>query len=156
METVGLGLYYEDLPIGRTFRTIGRTITETDLVNFIGCTGLVEVIFTDAEYREKESEIKGRVVPGVLVYSLIEGLLVQATMQRTGLALLRVEFDIHAPVFVGDTVHGEIEVIEARLSRSRPNCGLIRSRNRVVNQAGTLVQTYNVLRMVRARGEGGK
>ena len=154
METVGLGLQLEDLPVGRQFKSIGRTITETDVVNFISCTGLLEVIFTDEEYRKEHSEIKGRVVPGVLVYSLAEGLLVRATMQHTGLALLHLDFTIHKPVFVGDTIHVEVEVIEARRSRSRPNVGIVRSRNQVFNQKGDLVQTYVTLRMVRARSDG--
>jgi len=41
-EVLGLGIYFEDLPIGRKFRTIGRTLTEADLVNFISVTGLTE------------------------------------------------------------------------------------------------------------------
>ena len=59
MDVLGLGLFYEDLPIGRTFRTIGRTITETDIINFVTCTGMVEVLFTDFEFQDKESDIKG-------------------------------------------------------------------------------------------------
>ena len=46
LEYVGLGLFYEDLKIGRKFRTVGRTITEADLVAFINCTGLTEVLST--------------------------------------------------------------------------------------------------------------
>ena len=41
METVGLGLYFEDLPVGRQFKTIGRTVTEADITNFVNCTGMV-------------------------------------------------------------------------------------------------------------------
>ena len=55
METVGLGLYFEDLPIGRKFKTIGRTVTEADITNFVNCTGMVEVLFTNTEFlREKK------------------------------------------------------------------------------------------------------
>ena len=50
MDTVGLGLFFEDLPLGRQFRTVGRTVTEADIVNFVGCTGMVEVLFTDLEF----------------------------------------------------------------------------------------------------------
>ncbi len=46
METVGLGLYFEDVPVGRQFQTIGRTVTEADITNFVNCTGMVEVLFT--------------------------------------------------------------------------------------------------------------
>ena len=50
LEYVGLGLYWNELSVGQRFRTINRTITETDLVNFINATGLVEVIFTDVTF----------------------------------------------------------------------------------------------------------
>src|SRR5579863_10487388 len=151
MEVVGLGFYFEDLPIGRSFKTIGRTITEADIVNFVNCTGMVEVLFTDAEFLRTQSDIKGRVAPGALGYCIAEGLLVQATMQHTGYAFLNMELNVEAPVFAGDTIHVECEVIEARRSASRPNRGLVRTRNRVVKQDGSVVITYNPLRMVKAR-----
>ena len=69
MEFVGLGLYWNNLEIGQEFRTIGRTITEADLVNFISCTGMLEVIFTDVEYLASHGGISGRVVPGALAYT---------------------------------------------------------------------------------------
>ena len=63
METLGLGLHFEDLPVGRQFKTIGRTVTEVDIVNFVNCTGMVEVLFTNAEFMKNESDIKGRLAP---------------------------------------------------------------------------------------------
>ena len=83
METVGLGFHFEDLPIGRQFKTIGRTITDADITNFINATGMVESMFTDLEFLKTDSDIKGRVSPGALVYAFAEGLLVQSTMQHT-------------------------------------------------------------------------
>lgn len=76
MDIVGLGLFYEDLPMGRKFMTVGRTITETDIVNFVNCTGMTEVLFTDLEFIKTQSDIKGRPAPGALVYSFAEGLLI--------------------------------------------------------------------------------
>jgi hypothetical protein len=93
-EVLGLGLHFEDLPLGRKFRTIGRTVTEADLVNFIGVTGMTEVLFTNLEFLEHDSDIKRRVVPAALVYAFAEGLLVQATMQHTGFAFLHMELDV--------------------------------------------------------------
>lgn len=154
METVGLGFYFEDLPLGRTFRTISRTITDTDIVNFISCTGILESMFIDMEFQKETSDIKGRLAPGWLVLTTCEGLLAQATMQHTGFAFLHMEFNIERPVFSGDTVHVEVEVIEARRSKSRPERGLVRTRNRIVNQRGEVVQTYTPLRMIRARAAG--
>ncbi|HYZ22515.1 MAG TPA: MaoC/PaaZ C-terminal domain-containing protein [Rhodopila sp.] len=152
-EVLGLGLYFEDLPVGRKFRTIGRTLTEADLVNFIGVTGMTEVLFSNAEFLRTESDITQRVVPGAMVYSFAEGLLVHATMQHTGFAFLNMELDIKGPTFIGDTIHVECEVTESRRSSSRPNRGLVRTFNRVKKQDGSVVLTYNPLRMVKARTE---
>lgn len=151
METVGLGFHFEELPVGRQFRTVGRTVTEADIVNFINCTGMVEVLFTNTEYLKHESVIKGRLAPAALVYSFAEGLLVQATMQHTGLAFLGMELDVKGPVFAGDTIHVESEVIEACLSRSKPDRGLVRTRSSVVKHDGTVALVYTPLRLIKCR-----
>jgi acyl dehydratase len=153
VETVGTGFHFEDLPVGRRFRTIGRTITEVDIVSYVNCTGLTEVLFTDQEFRARDSAIKGRFAPAMLAYAIVEGLLAQATMQHTALAFLHMELDVLAPVFAGDTVHAEVEVVEARVSRSRPDRGLVRTRNDIVKQDGSKVLTYTPLRMVKRRAD---
>jgi acyl dehydratase len=154
METLGIGLHFEDATLGRKFRTIGRTVTEPDIVNFINCTGMTEVLFTNLEFLKQESDIKGRLAPGALVFCFAEGLLVQATMQHTGYAFLHMEFDIKGPVVAGDTIHVECEVIEARRSKNRPNRGLVRTRNVVRKQDGSVVLEYTPLRMMKARTNG--
>lgn len=154
METVGLGFCFEDLPLGRQFKTVGRTITESDVVNFINTVGMQEVLFMNVEFLKEDSHIKGRVAPGSLVFCMAEGLLTQATMQGTGFAFLGMQFDIKGPVFVGDTIHVECEVIEARRSKSQPNRGLVRTRNRIYKQDSTLVQEYTPLRMIKCRSAG--
>jgi acyl dehydratase len=149
METVGLGRYFEDLPLGTRFRTVGRTITESDIVHFIGCTGMVEVLFTNVEYLKHKSTIKQRIAPAVLVYAFSEGLLIQSVLQGTGIAFLGAEWTVHAPVAAGDTVHVEVEVIESRLTSKGK--GLVRTRNDVRKQDGTLAMTYTPLRMIERR-----
>jgi acyl dehydratase len=72
-------------------------------------------------------------------------------MQNTALALMNMEITMKAPVFVGDTIHGEVEILEARLSKSRPGRGLVRSRVNIVKQDGTVAITYTPLRMVKCR-----
>jgi acyl dehydratase len=151
VETVGLGFCFEDLPIGRTFRTIGRTVTEADITGFVNCTGMVEVLFTNLEFLRAESDIKQRPAPAALTYCFAEGLLVQSTMQHTGLAFLHMELDVKAPVFAGDTIHVECEVVEARLTRNRPGRGLVRTFNKVVKQDGGIALTYNPLRLIKCR-----
>jgi acyl dehydratase len=141
--------------VGRQFKTIGRTITEADITNFVTCTGMVEVLFTNLEFLAHESDIKQRLAPAALIYAFAEGLLVQSTMQHTGLAFLHMELNVENPVFAGDTVHAECEIIEARRSRSRPDRGLVRTRGRVAKQDGTTALTYTPLRMVRCRTADG-
>lgn len=153
-ELLGLGLCFEDLPQGRRFRTIGRTLTEADLVNFIGVTGMTEVLFSNTEFLRSESDISRRVVPGAMVYAFAEGLLVHATMQHTGFAFLNMELNVAGPTFAGDTIHVECEVVESRRSASRPNRGLVRTFNTVKKQDGSVAITYNPLRMVKARTTG--
>jgi acyl dehydratase len=155
METLGLGLYFEDLPVGRRFQTIGRTVTEADITNFVDCTGMVEVLFTNLEFLAHDSDVKGRLAPAALVYAFAEGLLVQATMQMTGLAFLHMELDVKGPVFAGDTIHAECEIIEARESKSRPGRGLVRTRVNVVKQDGSTALVYTPLRLVRCRSAAG-
>src|SRR6266571_602250 len=114
MKTVGIGFYWNDLAVGDRFKTLNRTITDADIVNFIGVTGMVETLFTDLTFTDHHGPIKGRVVPAACTYAMIEGLLIQSTMQTTGLALLEVEKKILKPVFAGDTVHAEVEVTAVR------------------------------------------
>ncbi len=150
MKTVGLGFYWNDLEVGDEFKTVGRTVTEADITNFVNCTGMVEVMFTNLEYLKERSSIKGRVAPAALVYSFAEGLLVQSTMQETGLAFLNMELDVSRPVLAGDTIHVEVEVTEARAT-SKGNRGLVRTLNKVVNQNGETVLTYTPLRLLAGR-----
>jgi acyl dehydratase len=154
MDLVGIGCYFQDMPVGRQYRTIGRTITETDIINFVNCTGLTEVFFINREAIEKESAFGRRFAPAALCYSFSEALIAQATLQYTGLAMLRLELDIKGPVFEGDTIHAECEVIEARLSRKDPSRGIIKTRVRIVKQDGTAAYEYFPTRMIKCRPHG--
>ncbi len=147
MKTIGLGFYWNDLEVGFRFKTVGRTVTEADIVNFVNCTGMVEVMFTNVEFLKRGSSIKGRVAPAALVYSFAEGLLIQAAMQETGLAFLNMELDVKKPVLAGDTIHVECEITEVRPT-SKGNRGLVRSLNKVVNQNGEVVLSYTPLRLL--------
>src|SRR3546814_18653894 len=79
---VGLGIPFEEWTLGRRFKTVGRTVTVADITNFVCVTGMLEVLFTNLDYLEKESLIKGRLAPGALVYSFAEGLLMQSEIGR--------------------------------------------------------------------------
>ena len=153
MRTVGIGFYWNDLQVGETFRTLNRTITDADIVQFIGVTGMVETIFTDLSFGESHGAIQGRVSPAALVYTMMEGLLCQATMQTTGLALLEVHKKVLGPVFAGDTIHCEVEVTQVRPT-SKGNRGIVTTTNNVVNQKGGTVMTYTAVRMMAGRPAG--
>jgi acyl dehydratase len=150
MKELGRGFYWQDLKVGDRFKTFGRTITETDIVNFVSCTGMLELLFTNEVYRQTESAIKGRLSPGALVFSIAEGLTIPATIQGTGMAFLGMDLEIKAPTFAGDTLHVEIEVTEVR-ETSKGGRGLVRTRNTVVNQKGDTVMVYTPLRMMKGR-----
>lgn len=149
VRVCGHGLYFEDFHVGMKFRTFGRTLTEADLVNFISVTGFTEILFTDTEFLKHGSAIKGRVVPASMIYSFSEGLCT-SVMQGTGLAFLGARIEVKAPTFVNDTIHVESEVSEARRA-SKGERGLVRTMNRVVNQKGDIVLTYDPLRMFKGR-----
>ena len=149
-KILGQGMYWQDMKVGNTYTTFGRTITEPDIVTFVSCTGMLELLFTNAVYRETESAIKGRLSPGALVFSMAEGLVIAGTIQGTGMAFLGMELDIKGPTFAGDTIHVEIEVTESR-ETSKPGRGIVKTRNTVVNQHGKVVMVYTPVRMMKGR-----
>ncbi len=150
MKLVGEGFYWNDLEVGQRFRTFGRTITETDIVNFVSCVGMLESLFVDEEFRAKHSAIPGRPAPAALVFSIAEGLVLNATGQGTGLAFLGMDLNVEKPVLQGDTIHVEIEITEVRPA-SKGGRGLVRTRNRIVNQRGETVIVYTPLRLMEGR-----
>jgi acyl dehydratase len=145
MQAVGRGFAFEDLKVGFRFKTHRRTIAEADLAAFINLTWLTEELFAVAD--DAGRAIRGRAVPGALVYAFAEGLLLP-TMQDTGLAFLNCTLDVKGPTVVGDTIHVECEVIEHRLA-SKGDRGLVRFANNVVNQRGETVLAYNPLRLLK-------
>ena len=148
LKTLGLGLFWDDLSVGFAFRTVGRTITETDLVNFINLSWLTEELFTNAHDRDGMA-LRGRVVPAALVYTFAEGLMLPL-MQDTGLAFLGATLNVKGPTLVGDTIHVECTVTEVR-ETSKGNRGLVRTDVKVVNQKGDTVLAYDPLRMMKGR-----
>jgi len=139
IPVIGRGFAYQDLQVGFRFRTHRRTIREADLAAFVALTGLTEELFSVQEEKQ--------LVPGALVYSFAEGLLLPS-MQDTGLAFLGAALEVKGPTLVGDTIHVECEVTEARLT-SRGDRGLVRFVNRVKNQRDEIVLEYNPLRMLK-------
>ena len=151
MKQLGSGFYWQDLQLGDEFKSWGRTVLEADICAFVNLMGFHEVLFSDREFLREKSVIKEPFAPGALVYSFAEGLLLPI-MQGTGMAFLNMELDMKRPCLMGDTIHVELEVIEVR-ETSEGTRGLVRTFNKVINQNGEIVLTYNPLRMLKGRPE---
>jgi acyl dehydratase len=152
IQTLGMGFTWEQLSAGQKFRTLNRTVTETDLMMFVGVTGMVEVIFTDQTFGAEKGTIQGRFVPAALTYSLIEGLLCQSMIQGTGLAMLELNKKVLKPVRVGDTIHAEVEVTSVRPT-SKGNRGIVASKDDIKNQDSEVVITYEATRMLAGKSK---
>ena len=144
-------LYFEDYKPDLKFRTRARTITETDLVNFVGLSGMFESLFVDQEYIAEQEIYEGRLIPGALTYAISEGLVIQeGILHERGLAFLGLELRAEKPVYVGDTIHVEVETDETRPTR-RPDRGVVITNHRVMNQRDEPVMRLRVTRLVRKR-----
>jgi acyl dehydratase len=147
-------LYFEDFQVGQRFTTPARTVTEADIINFAGVSGDFNPIHTDAEFA-RSTPFGVRIAHGLLVLSMLTGL-----RQRSGhfegtiIAWLEIRnYRFLKPVFIGDTVHGETEILEKR-ETSRPDRGILVQKVRVLNQKGEVVQEGEFVTMVKRR-EGG-
>lgn len=143
------GRYWDEFPPGTVLVTGGRTVTETDLVNFTAYMGFTESLFQDATYVADRTPYGRRISPAALTFCLAEGLVIQSGLiDETGIALLEVHFTVRNPVFIGDTIHVEVEGAQARQA-SRGNRGIVTTDNRVFNQDGELVLEYRPVRLIR-------
>ena len=143
------GLYFEDFEPGKTFHTERKTITETDVVNFVSNYCYSEPLFMDRGYIEKETPFKQPIAPALLTVSMADGLsILSGIIHRTGMALLGMELDVKAPVFIGDTISVVIEVLTKRETKKEDR-GIITFLHRVMNQKGELVVEYQVTRMIK-------
>src|SRR5215210_7875646 len=107
------GMYFEEFAVGQRVRTSSRTITEADIVSFAGLSGDFNQIHIDAEYA-KSTPYGQRIAHGLLVLSIASGLGVQTgIMEGTILAFREIiEWKFVAPVFIGDTLHVDLEVLD--------------------------------------------
>jgi acyl dehydratase len=106
---------FEKHTVGDVHRTLARTVSETDIVNFVNQCGFTEPLFLDMEYVKRESVFGRRAAPGALTFSLSEGLVMQTGLiHGTGMAWLGGELRIVAPVLEGDTIRVEVEVADKR------------------------------------------
>ena len=135
------GLYFEEFDLGRVFEhPLRRTITEADNVFFSALTHNPAALHLDEEYCKTQTEYGQRVVNSCLTLGLMVGISVGDTTLGTTVANLGWdEVRFPAPLFHGDTVRVETEVIELRDSRSRPDNGIVIFEHRAYNQHDELV-----------------
>ena len=144
------GITFEGFHRGDRFTTGRRTVTETDVMQFVCLVGLFEPLFIDAEYIRNESLFGERIAPGSLTFGMAEGLTVQTgIIHGTAMAFVGLErMRLYAPVKVGDTIQVEIEVLDAKEVKSRGG-GIVIFRQVVRNQQKDTVMEYDVSRMIR-------
>jgi acyl dehydratase len=140
------GRFFEDFRIGDLYRCrYGRTVTEADNVQFTLLTHNTNQVHFNQEYAQKAG-FKGCLINSLLTLSIVTGMGV-SDLSENGIALGWDQVLLPRPVYAGDTLYSETEVIGARESRSRPAQGIVSVRTRGFNQNGEVVIEFqrNVL-----------
>ena len=144
------GITFEGFHPGDCFKTGRRTVTESDIVQFVHLAGLFEPLFIDAEYIRKESLFGERIAPGSLTFAMAEGLTVQTgIIHGTGMAFVGIDkMKLFGPVKINDTIQVDIEVLDTKAVPARGG-GIVRYRQQVRNQRGEMIMEYDVARLIR-------
>lgn len=137
------GKYFEDLEVGQQFKhSLGRTVTEMDNVLFSALTMNSQPLHVDADFASK-TEFGQRLVNGVFTLGLVVGLTVPDLTEGTIVANLGYDKVVHPhPVFHGDTIHAQSEIVEKRESKSRKDAGIVRVKCLGTKQDGTIVVEF--------------
>jgi 3-hydroxybutyryl-CoA dehydratase len=147
---VATGTHLEDIEVGLGFATSRRTVTEADIVAFAGISGDFNPLHVDELFAREETPFGRRIAHGPLVLSISYGLRsVRDDWQI--LALLACERSFKAPVFPGDTVWGEYQVLDARPSSSRAGTGVVTLSVSIRSDRGSAVQEGRDVLMVATR-----
>jgi acyl dehydratase len=142
-------LYFDDVAIGQEWESLGRTITESDVVNFAGLSGDFNPIHMDREFA-KTTLFRQPIAHGLLVQAIASGLAIMSPPMRT-LAFTAIrEWYFRGPIFIGDTIRVRTRVLEKQL-RGRRKRGEISWQRQVVNQQGKVVQEGIAETLVEAR-----
>ncbi len=147
------GKYFDEFEVGEVFRhQPGRTVTETDNLLFSALTMNPQPLHLDVEF-SKRAEFGQRLVNSIFTLGLAVGLSVSDTTLGTtvgNLGFEKVEFP--KPVFIGDTLRAETEVVAKRESKSRPEWGIVTFEHRATNQRGEVVMRCRRAGMIRKAG----
>jgi acyl dehydratase len=146
------GLYFEEIEVGKSLVTTGRTVTEGDIVTFAGLSGDFNQLHVDAVY-SKAGEFGQRVAHGLLIVAITTGLIVQTgLMEGTVHAFRELEWKFSRPVFIGDTIHAELTVIDTK-SLPRLGGGSATAKITVYNQHDQVVHRGTMVLLVRGKPE---
>jgi len=134
------GKYFEELEVGMKFKhSLGRTVTEMDNLLFCSLTMNTQPLHVNEDFAAK-TEFGQRIVNGIFTMGLVIGLTVSDLTEGTIVANLGYERVAHPqPVFHGDTIYAQSEVLDKRESNSRPDCGIIRLKHYGRNQRSEIV-----------------
>jgi acyl dehydratase len=144
------GLHFEEFEVDQELVTAGRTITEADIVRFAGLSGDYNQIHTDAVYAAA-GPFERRVAHGLLVQSMATGLAVQSgVIEGTVLAFRELSTKFSLPVFIGDTVHVALQIVEKK-ALPRLGGGQVVMKFRVLNQEGKTVQRGSWVMLVQSK-----
>ena len=137
------GKYYNDLTVGMKLKhTNGRTVTEMDNVMFSMLTMNTQPLHSNEDFASK-SQFGQRIVNGIFTLGLVTGLTVPELTEGTIVANLGYERVVHPnPLFHGETVYAETEVLEMRESESRPDVGIVRLKHWGKKPDGTVVVEF--------------
>jgi itaconyl-CoA hydratase len=146
------GRFFEDFDVGDVFRSrLGRTITDADNIWFTCLTMNTNQIHFNAEYAAK-TRFERPLVNSAFTLALITGLTVPDTSENAAANLAWTDIKLPKPVFVGDTLWAESEILELRESGSNPSVGIVSMRCRGVNQRGEVVIEFRRTFMAYRRG----
>jgi acyl dehydratase len=134
------GKYFDELNVGMVIQhSLGRTITETDNVLFNSLTMNTQPLHLNADFASK-TQFGRPIVNGILTMAIVVGITVGDLTEGTIVANLGYEKVNHPrPVFHGDTIYVETEVLEKRESKSKPDQGIVKMRHWGKNQHGEIV-----------------
>ncbi len=137
------GKYFDELEVGQKIKhSNGRTVTEMDNVLFSALTMNTQPLHLNQDFASK-TEFGQRLVNGIFTLGLVVGLTVAELTEGTIVANLGYDKVVHPnPVFHGDTVYAESEIVEKRESKSRPNAGIVRIKCVGKNQDGKVVVEF--------------
>jgi acyl dehydratase len=146
------GRHYEDFNIGDIYEhRPGRTVTETENTWFTLLTMNTHPMHFDAEYA-KASEFKRCIIASPFTVALMVGMSVTDVSQKAIANLGWTDIRLTHPLFAGDTLYSESEVLEKRESASRPGAGLVTVKTVGLNQDGKIIGTFNRTMLIAKKG----